>query len=284
MAIDDADPGHHEGGENYFVSMTDMMVGMLFIFIILLMSFALVFRQTTDTHVADANEIRERLTELQSKVAQQIAAIQNTNGLRDRLLQDLKEALKNAGLDVKIDAGVLHLTQNDVTFPFKSAELLSTSRDNVRLVADVLAQVLPRYLPCGEGVVPPACLPSALGSVDTVFLEGHTDKQGEETPAGRQENWRLSTERAVATFREIISRQPELDQLKNRKGERVLSVAAYASSRPAVEGDDAAAYAQNRRIDLRFVMDTDPSRGLQEMQSLLDEMRTTIDRLRSPQP
>ena len=35
---------HGEGGENYFVSMTDMMVGMLFLFIILLMVFALNYR------------------------------------------------------------------------------------------------------------------------------------------------------------------------------------------------------------------------------------------------
>ena len=37
-----------EEGENYFISMTDMMVGVRFIFIIMLMTFALDFRRTTD--------------------------------------------------------------------------------------------------------------------------------------------------------------------------------------------------------------------------------------------
>lgn len=47
MILDDA----HEvevDEENYFVSMTDMMVGLVFIFIIMLMYFALQFQDITD--------------------------------------------------------------------------------------------------------------------------------------------------------------------------------------------------------------------------------------------
>ena len=44
MAYQEAVSNTDADGENYFISMTDMMVGMLFIFIILLMSFALLFR------------------------------------------------------------------------------------------------------------------------------------------------------------------------------------------------------------------------------------------------
>ena len=43
--------------ENYFVSMTDMMVGLVFIFIIMLMYFALQFQDITD-HMTGAD--RER--------------------------------------------------------------------------------------------------------------------------------------------------------------------------------------------------------------------------------
>ena len=42
-----------EEEENYFVSMTDLMVGMLFIFIIMLMAFALNFRDAQDKQVAE---------------------------------------------------------------------------------------------------------------------------------------------------------------------------------------------------------------------------------------
>ena len=40
--------------ENYFVSMTDMMVGLVFIFIIMLMYFALQFQDITD-HMTGAD-------------------------------------------------------------------------------------------------------------------------------------------------------------------------------------------------------------------------------------
>ena len=46
-----------EEEESYFISMADMMVGLLFVFIILLLYFALQFRQTTDA-LAGANQTR----------------------------------------------------------------------------------------------------------------------------------------------------------------------------------------------------------------------------------
>ncbi len=40
----------YDGDESYFVSMTDLMVGMLFIFIIMLMAFTLNLRNAQQTH------------------------------------------------------------------------------------------------------------------------------------------------------------------------------------------------------------------------------------------
>jgi chemotaxis protein MotB len=42
--------GHEELEEGYFVSMTDMMVGLLFLFIIMLMLFALKYQEATVNH------------------------------------------------------------------------------------------------------------------------------------------------------------------------------------------------------------------------------------------
>ena len=43
--------------ESYFVSMTDMMVGLLFIFILMLMYFALQYQKTTE-QLTNANQTR----------------------------------------------------------------------------------------------------------------------------------------------------------------------------------------------------------------------------------
>src|SRR3546814_1051417 len=67
-----------EEGESYFMSMTDMMVGLLLIFIILLAYFAL---------------------NLQSKTEELTGA----NRTRAEILNDLQQSLKDKGLQVEID-------------------------------------------------------------------------------------------------------------------------------------------------------------------------------------
>src|SRR3546814_10771552 len=73
-------------GESYFMSMTDMMVGLLLIFIILLASFALNLKPKT-----------EELT--------------GANRTRAEILNDLQRSLKDKGLQVEIDTktGVLRI-------------------------------------------------------------------------------------------------------------------------------------------------------------------------------
>ena len=46
--------------ESYFVSMTDMMVGLLFLFIIMLMNFAFRLQETTED-LTSANEVRSEI-------------------------------------------------------------------------------------------------------------------------------------------------------------------------------------------------------------------------------
>jgi hypothetical protein len=67
--------------ENYFVSMTDMMVGMLFLFIIMLMMFALNYRKGDD----DSERIRNCLlavvqenATLSADINAKIASVQET--------------------------------------------------------------------------------------------------------------------------------------------------------------------------------------------------------------
>lgn len=85
MIIDEAHEPEIEE-ENYFISMTDMMVGLVFIFIILLMYYALQFNQVTDK-------------------------LSGADRDRAEILQKLKQTLKEKGVEVEIDTqnGILHL-------------------------------------------------------------------------------------------------------------------------------------------------------------------------------
>jgi hypothetical protein len=114
--------------------------------------------------------------------------------------------------------------------------------------------------------------------VETVFIEGHTDKSG-----GDNVNWPLSAERAVNTYRRMVDNFPGLRALRNSDGREILSVSGYADTRPAVERDDSEAFSINRRIDLRFVMEADRRERLNEVLKLLDRMEQKVNELQTPQ-
>jgi flagellar motor protein MotB len=275
--MDSAEVGHHaEEDENYFISMTDMMVGILFVFIILLMVFAMNLRQETDTsqetieqlrQVAQtAQEVKEEVQALQQQVSTEIASVSAAATVKVELLTELQEQLEKAGLKVSVDVdnGVLRLNEDAINFASDRSELVGPAAINVARLADVLATTLPRYLPGGA---------EREAYLETMFIEGHTDRSGT-----AQRNWTLSTERAVNTFWGLLSAEPPLGTLTNRQRQPVLSAAGYADSRP-VPGVEPSEFDRQRRIDLRFVMDTDNAGRLRGVLSLTERIETELDEL-----
>ena len=284
MITDDNTHAAAEEGENYFVSMTDMMVGVLFIFIIMLMVFALDFRTKTDVQVdalAEARDVARRLDALEAGVRHEIFILDQAEETRSRLLRTIRDQLLAEGLNVRIDEanGVLRLNEDAVRFDPGRSDL-GSARDNVARIARVLDRVLPDYAACMHADGGVACRNDAMATVETVFIEGHTDVTGVQDPDERdRRNWQLSTERAVNTYRELIRAAVSLRDLRNRRGEEVISVSGYSSTRPIDPADSADAFARNRRIDLRFVMEVDDRRRLREVLKLTDAMKVQIDRL-----
>lgn len=280
MAIaEDAEHGGSEEGENYFVSMTDMMVGVLFIFIIMLMVFALDFRAKTDIQedaIDVARQVARKLEELRGQVRGEIAALDQVQAVRRRLLQEIAGRLVAKGLDVRVDEtnGVLRLTENAVRFDSSKSVLTADAKSNVETIAQVLDSVLPQYAACREIEGITTCRAGGGPSVETVFIEGHTDSSGDDA-----QNWPLSTERAVNTYRAMVAGSPALRALRNQHHEEIMSVSGYAATRPIDEAKSREAFARNRRIDLRFVMEVDSRERLREILDLTDEMKQQIDRL-----
>ncbi|MBY5586540.1 OmpA family protein [Rhizobium leguminosarum] len=307
LAFDDAPgkPAVEEEEENYFVSMTDMMVGILFIFIIMLMVFALQFQKQTDESEEQADkskvqieevlekvrQVSEQLHSLRSEINEELEDLSQSQRERTALLNDLERELKATGLDVQIDRenGVLRLTENAIRFATDKSNLSAQAADNVRKLAAVLARVLPRYTSCVVSSGATDCKQLAPGAaIDTVFIEGHTDRQGSETAAGDSRNWQLSTERAVETYRTLTAFEPSLRALRNPEKKEILSVSGYSSTRP-IPGTEMQpqgaeitqqAWEKNRRIDMRFVMQVDPSDRLKDVLRLTDDMEGQIEKLR----
>lgn len=216
-----------EEGESYFMSMTDMMVGLLLIFIILLVYFAL---------------------NLQTKTAELTGA----NRTRAEILTDLQQSLKDKGLQVEIDTltGVLRLP-DDVLFDKGRFDLTPRGQVAVAKVANAMAEVLPCYT--SSNLCRGARSPHMI---DAVFVEGHTDK---DAMFGGMNNYGLSVRRAEATFSKLQATRPELNDFRNKPKEQpgsspILGLSGYGPDRPIVEGDAEQAKQRNRRIDLRFLM------------------------------
>ncbi|MBK1792950.1 OmpA family protein [Devosia sp. WQ 349] len=279
--------GHGEEDENYFISMTDMMVGILFIFIIMLMVFALNFKQQTDVSEdrferleearRQAEIVADRLDILKEQVQVELQQLDKSEQVRSAMLQDIRARLVAQGLDVQIDLanGVLRLTEDAVRFEPSNADLDVTAADNVRKISLVLREVLPMYAACATSVNACGGISTAT-SVETVFIEGHTDVTGRD-----DSNWQLSTQRAVNTYRVMTEAQPLLRELINRAGREIISVSGYSSTRPVKDESNKAAWDTNRRIDLRFVMEVDDSERLKEVLALTDQMEGQLFELRS---
>lgn len=268
---------HAEEDENYFVSMTDMMVGILFVFIILLMVFAMNFRQQTDTSeeqirrlelaTKTARDVQVEVRRLQGQVEAEVSAASAATKETRHLLDTLRERLQDQGLKVEIDyrSGVLRLGEDAINFASDQSNLDNEAARNVDVLAATLASVLPSYTPESG---------TRDAYVETVFIEGHTDRSG-----SASRNWSLSTERAVNTFWRLVQTQPYLKDLRNRAGTPVLSAAGYADTRP-IPGVDPSLLDRQRRIELRFILDTDSSQRLQQVISLTNEMHGHLDTLR----
>lgn len=270
-------------GDNYFVSMTDMMVGVLFVFIIMLMVFALDFRTKTDVQdnaIDVAREVARRLEDLQKDVQAEISTMDRSQETRRKLLATLRTELAASGMDVKIDEanGVLRLTEDAVRFEPSQSILRDQARLNVDKIALVLDRVIPAYVACRADTGPSNCRKQQDSSIETVFIEGHTDSTGARGSDDRS-NWQLSAERSVNTYREIVTAAPSLRSLRNTRNEEIISVSGYASTRPIDPNENRDAWAKNRRIDLRFVMEVDSRQRLKQIMNLTDAMKSEIDRL-----
>ena len=220
-----------EEEESYFISMADMMVGLLFVFIILLLYFALQFQQKSKA-LSDAGEVRAHI------------------------LTDLKRQIARADpkLDVQIDTrtGVLRLPAA-VLFAKGDYRLSPAGSQAVGVVARAMRDVLPCYTWPQRTA---GCTYRSESVIDAIFVEGHTDADALAGSGPISDNMDLSALRATNTFRAMAAAEPLLNRLHNRDARPILSVSGYGPDRPVAAGEDEAAKSRNRRIDLRFLMET----------------------------
>ena len=238
----------HQSEDSYFVSMTDIMLGMLFVFILLVVYFAV---------------------QVRIEVQQQDTFRDDAANQRTRILERIREHLFEEGFtDIKIDLdqGILRLPEG-VLFRSGVASIEPDSKSEN--VVNSLGFILHEILPChsmnskAEPFIPIAnCLEENPKHVflDAIFIEGHTDsvpltKRGTKEDPKINTNLRLSARRSTNTYQRMIDFHTSLiSYFGGASGAQILAVAAYGKSRPINDNSTRDERAQNRRIDLRLLM------------------------------
>jgi chemotaxis protein MotB len=199
-----------------WISISDLMSGLLIIFILTLTVYILNF--TEKTYQISKNQI-----------------------LKEQILNDIKEQMKSKGFDIKIDDDqwVLRL-ENKVLFDSCGVDMKLLGRDTVKTLGKIIHSEFIKD--------------DYKNSIETIFVEGHTDaaKIHKSDKCDFDSNWELSTQRAINTWKEMYKGEPRLTNLKNVNGAKLFSVSGYAQTRPLTNSWKEKA--RNRRIDIRIAM------------------------------
>ena len=210
--IDDVQGSH---GDAFTLSISDLMAGLMSIFILTICYFILNFSQAT-----------AQLTQNDIK--------------REELLNIIYKELEENGVKVIVDDqhGVLRIPEG-VMFDVGQADVKPEGQRVIVTLGKVLEKTLKSERFNGE--------------VETVFIEGHTDNVPISNGAFPS-NWELSTKRAINTWLLMGSVAPNLQQLKNKREQLVFSCSGYADTRPIADNNTENGRRENRRIDVRFSM------------------------------
>lgn len=226
----------------------------------------------------EADALRARNERLQSALDAAVLRLQHDIREREEaradLLTRLAAGLAARGVTFRIDqqSGVLRLSE-DVPFLTGSAELTDRTRRTVNVLAEVLTGVLPCF---AAGSDASGCGARDAPILEAVLVEGHTDRQvfrGLTVTQSVLENDRLSAGRALSVFAELRRVQPALEGLRNSDGVPLLGVSGYGERRLVAAGATEADHAQNRRIDLRFVLSARTSEEVRRLIEQIDQLR-----------
>ncbi len=248
-------------GDNFFIPMTDMMVGLLFIFVIMVAFFAYKLSRQLSQEQFVPQSLLIKVTEERDDMREKLALIkansvvkfnQNSRDSQKAIIRNVKDAMERTGIGVSADyeRGLLRLQGIDL---FGSSS--TTLKDPV--IVRTLASALQLELTC---YVLPASrskdCEGKVGYVEAVYIEGHTDalRVGISRQDGISNNLQLAARRATNTYETIVTSNPALRDYRNPSQHSILSVSAFGAQRPIAPNDTSEGRDRNRRIDLKVEM------------------------------
>lgn len=279
--------------KDLFGPVADLMVGVIFIFIILLIGLTLHLQPEDYQRLLDRNAQLEaenlRLKTFASYVREQqvnalFARLAAANETRAQLLEDMRGRLHELGIAVTIDPtnGTLKLPAGGI-FLTGQAEPTLQGQETIHKLGQVLALTLPCYSNVRTAEHPADGCPeiNLYSTLSSAYIEGHTDAVPFGAAAGRfRDNWDLSAGRAIETFKLLRESQPLLRDLRNQDNDALLGVSGYAETRPATRAEDRlkdSVRDLDRRIEVRLTMTVNETAVRQAMDELNRQLAVVND-------
>lgn len=237
---------HGSDDGHYYISISDLMTSLLFIFILILSYVMLSFVKKEDV------------------LTNKIKIIEQNIEHRGELLQSLKNELTSKEISIEIDKenGNMRL-KSDLLFKSGSADISDEGKRQISEIARLfmVKMIEPKY----------------KLAIDTIFIEGHTDSTPIKSKYIRKwTNKELSAQRAINTYTEmILATDDKINNLKNVKDKRMLSYSGYADNRQLCNEEEKLSNGankkeikdcrgKNRRIEFYFTVNTPNIKKMKE--------------------
>lgn len=235
----------------YWMSFSDIMSGLLVIFI--LASTALMLQLM---------EMKDELKHKQERFEKEIVELKQAEEVRRTILHEAVETLRERGIRVEIsqNSTVMSIPNELLGFNTAAYEISTAYQAQAREIGEVLNGVIAKD--------------NRTHFLDTVFVEGHTDNRPINGFMGKG-NWGLSTFRAISLWQfweQVLPADMKLSRLVNADGLPLFSVSGYAETRPALrEQLTEVDFRRNRRIDIRFTIRRPDSSAYEQVRDRLEE-------------
>lgn len=224
----------------YWVSFSDLMSGLLVIFILAVIALIIDLTEKTE-RMKKAEEELKRRTE---NVRQGIEELKRAELARKNIIHEIKEELAKRNVVVKIadNETVIRIPESTLSFQSGSDKIPSNSKMAVKDIGTVLNQAINRH--------------NRVNYLDTIFIEGHTDS--DKIYYRGKGNWGLSVDRAISVWNfweTQMDLTPKLSSMKNSYGQSLFSMSGYAATRRVEKNEISDSdKSRNRRIDIRLTV------------------------------
>jgi chemotaxis protein MotB len=299
--------------KDIFAPVADLMVGVVFIFIVLMIALVLNLQKEDTVPKSEYLALEAKNAELQQQLSQALARAEalasanerlvgfarfvrdsdvirtmsqlaSVDQTRTQLLEEMHRRLAAAGIEVNVNAGAgtLMLPSRRL-FDVGKAE--PTNPEGLKVImqlGSVMSDVLPCYSGVGRTQDSSCGLKVGVNRLNAVYIEGHTDVTPFSTAGARfADNWDLSAGRAIEAYKLISKSSERLQNLKNEDGDALVGVSGYADTRPAVHDAPDRKLPEiadkDRRIEVRIIMTANEELVVAALDQLNSHLRDIDD-------